>query len=268
MGAYLDDGKINGLSTTPGSEITTIIPQVYTDSIIKDTLNWTKIEGSFLATGNENYISIGLFFNNSAISKILTNYCSASTQYSAYLIDDVSVIPIDLAADAGKDTWVEVGKQVQIGRVGDTTAEGLDCKWYHKGTLIDSGAIITVNAASSINQIDTYVVVQNVCGNITRDTMLLKTVGLGIPLLGGVRGGFTIYPNPSTGVITISPHTVIPQESIHATLYDLLGRVVHQQKLSFNNKEAVLKLHLPSATYILELSNEEGTVQRERVVIK
>lgn len=28
----------------------------------------------------------------------------------------------------------EQSKQVQIGRVGDSTAIGLDCKWYHKGS--------------------------------------------------------------------------------------------------------------------------------------
>ena len=113
--------------------------------------------------------------------------------------------------------------------------------------------------------------VQNVCGNITRDTMLLRTVPLGIPLPGGARAGFTIFPNPSNGKLTITtPHAVIPTKegTQNATIFDLLSRVVLQQYLFFNNKEANLSLNLPSGTYILELKDEAGNVQRERLIIE
>jgi hypothetical protein len=265
IGAYLDNGTINTLADSAGEEITTVIPQIYTDSIIKDTANWIKIEGSFIAIGNESYITIGNFFANSVTNNIITNYWFKYPQYSYYLIDDVSVIPIDLAADAGKDTWVEQGKKVQIGRVGDTTAQGLDCKWYKKGALIDSGAIITVNANSIINKVDTYVVVQNICGVIKRDTVNVKTTGLGISEM-RFENAFSIYPNPSNGNFSITCFA-IPKESITAKVYDLLGRVVHQEPLNFSIKEATLKLNIPSGSYILELKDETGNVQRERIVI-
>jgi hypothetical protein len=265
IGAYLDDGSINKLSLAPSIPITTVIPQVFSSAVIEDTLGWTKIEGSFIAIGNESYITIGNFSSKSAITYKVTNYWLLHTNYSYYLIDDVSVIPIDLPADAGKDTWVEVGKQVQIGRVGDTTAQGLDCKWYKKGTLIDSGAIITVNANSSINAIDTYVVVQNICGVIKRDSVNVKTTGLGISEM-SFENAFSIYPNPSNGNFTITC-SAIPNASVLAKVYDLLGRVVHQEQLNFSNKEATLKLNIPTGSYILELKDEAGNVQRERIVI-
>lgn len=200
-------------------------------------MNWVKIEGSFVATGLETHITIGNFFKNSDVTTKYPNYWNVFYTTSYYRIDDVSVIPIDLAADAGKDTWVEMGKQVEIGRVGDTTAEGLDCKWYHKGILIDSGAIISVKANAIKNAVDTYVVVQTICGLVKTDTVMVKTAGLGdIPLLGGARGGFTIYPNPSNGLIAIS-HPTLLQGTINAKVYDLLGRVLHQEKLTLNDKE-------------------------------
>jgi hypothetical protein len=273
IGTYLDDGTFNTLADSAGEEITSVLPQIYTDSILKDTMRWEKVEGAFIANGTETHITLGLFFTNSVTSKVVTNYWFKYEQYLYYLIDDVSVIPTDLPADAGKDTWVEVGKQVQIGRVGDTTAQGLDCKWYKKGVLIDSGAIITVNANSIINQVDTYVVVQNICGVIKRDTVNVKTTGLGIPLLGG--GGFSIYPNPSNGNITITTNVIARQASlatagqaIYTKVYDLLGRVVHQELLNFSNKEATLKLNILTGSYILELKDKEGNVQRERIVIE
>jgi hypothetical protein len=269
IGAYLDNGSINFLPQPAGSEITSVIPQVYTDTVISDTLNWVKIEGTFIASGNETHISIGNFFTNTLTTALVVDHLLTSSSYSYYLIDDVSVVPIDSKANAGVDRWVELGKSTQIGPVEDSTARGMDCKWYHKGKLIDSGNVITVNASTIKYAVDTYVVVQNVCGNITRDTMLLRTVPLGIPLLGGDRGGFTISPNPSNGNFTLTSLRGTKQsEKITAKVYDLLGRLVHQESLNFINKEATLILNIPSGSYILELKDEAGNVQRERIVIQ
>ncbi|MGC4056644.1 MAG: hypothetical protein QM743_00770 [Chitinophagaceae bacterium] len=60
IGIYLDDGSINKRSKA-GIEITDVIPQFYTTAIIKDTQNWVKAEGSFIATGNETHITLGNF---------------------------------------------------------------------------------------------------------------------------------------------------------------------------------------------------------------
>lgn len=275
IGAYLDNGAINKLALAPGSEITSVIPQVYTNTKIVDTANWVQIEGSFVAKGNETHISIGNFFPNATVDTVVTNYWSSYQQYSYYLIDDVSVVPIDLPADAGKDAWVEQGKQVQIGRVGDTTAKALNCKWYHKGILIDSGAIISVKANAIKYAVDTYVVVQTICGLVKTDTVLVRTVGASIPLLAGDKEGFTIYPNPTHGTITITNTslrgggtTVARNEAKQSIkIYDLLGRLVQEQQLIFNHQEATINLNLANGTYILELQDEVGNLQRERIII-
>ena len=264
IGAYLDDGNINKRSPA-GIEITDVIPQVYSTSIIKDTMNWVKVEGSFLANGTETHITLGNFAKNIDVDTAFL-YWGAAYQYSYYLFDDISVIPIDLAADAGKDTWVEQGKKVKIGRVGDTTAMGLDCKWYKKGVLIDSGAIITVNANAIKHAIDTYVVVQTICGIVKRDTVAVFTAGLGLNEI-GFDNKFLIYPNPSNGNIIISSSFEANQE-ITAKVYDLLGRELSQQKLSFSNKQATVKLDMLNGTYLLELQDETGNLQRERIVIQ
>lgn len=263
IGAYLDNGNINKRSPA-GIEITDIVPQFQTTSIVKDTQNWVRVEGTFVANGTETHITLGNFARNVDVDTAFL-YWGAMYQYSYYFFDDISVIPIDLPADAGKDTWVEVGKKVQIGRVGDTTAQGLDCKWYKKGALIDSGAILTVNANSIINKVDTYVVVQNICGVIKRDTVNVKTTGLGISEM-NFENAFSIYPNPSNGNFTITCHS-IQKESVTAKVYDLLGRIVHHEQLNFSNKEATLKLNIPTGSYILELKVIDGNVQRERIVI-
>jgi hypothetical protein len=257
IGAYLDNGAINSWGGVSGEEYTGITPQVYSDSVIRDTFAWMKIEGSFIATGNETHITIGNFFKNEDISVEKVG----GSQYSYYLIDDVSVVESDLKADAGPDVKIPVGKAGEIGRVGDTTAGAIDCKWYHKGALIDSGAVIIVNGGSIVGEVDTYVVVQTICGNITRDTALVRTVPVGI-WEAGEELYFSIYPNPSEGMVTISgPETA----GALLRIYNLLGRMqYHQIVQAF---PASLQVNIPPGCYVVELTDIQGNSGRQRVVI-
>jgi OOP family OmpA-OmpF porin len=65
---------------------------IYTDSIIRDTLNWTEVSGLFVADSSYQYIIIGNFFNDSLTS---TYSIDTSLLHSYYYLDDVSVIPND-----------------------------------------------------------------------------------------------------------------------------------------------------------------------------
>ena len=272
LGAYLDDGSINSIADTAGEEITTVTPQVYTNTKIIDTANWVKIEGSFVANGKETHISIGNFANNSAVDTVITDYWGAGDHYSYYLIDDVSVVPVDAIAQAGVDRWVEMGKQTQIGPVEDSTARGMDCQWYYKGKLVGNGNVITVSASTIKYAVDTYVVVQNVCGKTTRDTMLLRTVGAGMSTFATTENTFSISPNPSNGKLVIAG-TACPalagkqSESLSIKVYDLLGRVVNEQSLILNKAQTPLELNLAKGTYMLELRTEDA-VQIARILIE
>jgi hypothetical protein len=62
--------------------------QVYTDSIITDTLNWTTIKGSFVADSNYSFITIGNFFDDAQIDSI---QLSGSYCHSYYFVDDICV---------------------------------------------------------------------------------------------------------------------------------------------------------------------------------
>ncbi|HTN17527.1 MAG TPA: T9SS type A sorting domain-containing protein [Chitinophagaceae bacterium] len=265
IGAYVDNGGIN-YRDTPGNEILDVTPQIFTTKVVDDTMYWQKIEGSFVATGNETHITVGNFFPNTDIIAI-GNTWGFFDKYSYYLFDDVSVIPIDLEADAGKDSHAEPGKSVQIGRVGDTTAQGLDCKWYYKGALIDSGAVISVKGSAIVGTVDTYVVVQTICGLSKSDTVTVKTVPLGMKEW-NTNNMFSVFPNPSNGVLTITSTAVIPQGSVRATVYDLLGRSVYKQTVLFNNGSAGINVNTVPGMYILELADEDGNAARQRIVIE
>nr|MBA3986720.1 T9SS type A sorting domain-containing protein [Flavobacteriales bacterium] len=66
------------------------IPQVeFSDSVITDTINWIKINGSFIATGNEKYLVLGNFNRKQTTTAIQVG--NMNINYSYYYIDNVCV---------------------------------------------------------------------------------------------------------------------------------------------------------------------------------
>ena len=90
IGAYLDDGKIDTATNTCGLPQIQYNPQVFGDSVVNDTIHWTKIQGEFIANGSEQFITIGNFFKKADIRNVSLPYCSNEISY--YYIDDVSII--------------------------------------------------------------------------------------------------------------------------------------------------------------------------------
>jgi len=87
LGAYFSSIQINDNSMD-----TTLmfIPQIeFSDSVITSKNDWTKISGSFTATGNENYVIIGNF--NRKQTTTATQLSSNNINYAYYFVDDVCV---------------------------------------------------------------------------------------------------------------------------------------------------------------------------------
>lgn len=97
--------------------------------ILSDTLGWMPIAGTYTATGTENRVTIGNFYNDSQTTGLptgfITNFVTA-----LYNIDDISLIPIDTKAWAGEDATLCVGDSVHLGRPQEV---GLECLWYSPG---------------------------------------------------------------------------------------------------------------------------------------
>lgn len=65
------------------------IAHIYCDTIISDTLNWTKISSSFIADSAYRYLTIGNHFDNAHTSVACTNTQQYTSAY--YYIDALSV---------------------------------------------------------------------------------------------------------------------------------------------------------------------------------
>jgi hypothetical protein len=64
-------------------------PLVFTDSVVVDSLNWTRITGSFIADSNYTYLVIGNFFDDANTDTI--SFANDFTYYAYYYLDDICV---------------------------------------------------------------------------------------------------------------------------------------------------------------------------------
>jgi len=88
LGMLFTQGPASGDGTY--NIINTYIPQVQSNSLISDAINWTEISGTFTATGGEDYLTIGVF--NQRISNPVQVDPSVHKEYAYYYVDGVALI--------------------------------------------------------------------------------------------------------------------------------------------------------------------------------
>lgn len=132
-GLYFDDGSIIGTHVSCNS-VVNVVPQVANNPsvILDDTLGWIRVQGTFIANGTENHVTVGNFKTDAQSTGIATGF---STTYvsATYNIDDVSLIPIEISAFAGKDATICVGDSLSLGRRQET---GIECQWFKPGNPV------------------------------------------------------------------------------------------------------------------------------------
>lgn len=255
IGAYIDDGSIDTGNDSVGCAAprTAYTPQIVETTIINDTLNWVKIQGSFVANGTEKFITIGNFFDKAHTSTV--HLPLSGSNYSWYLVDDVSVIESDAVADAGADKLIGNGDTVLIGLT-DSNTEGMPCYWYVQGstTPIDSGGSIRVHPDTTTS----YVVEMDLCGNITKDTVSVFVAPEGTPVLNAER--FQIYPNPTSGIFTIEN-----AKGTTIVIYDVVGKEVYRANVGTNRQQIDIS-SLPNGVYMAHITNSTGNQVVKKII--
>jgi len=262
IGAYLDDGTID-TTTQPGMPQRHCIPQVVCSGIIDDTLNWVKIQGSFVATGTENRITIGNFEDRAHTNAIPAHgqdttgaYTGAS--YSWYLVDDVSVIDMEANPNAGADRVLPATGADSVW-VGDTTDSYLPVYWYANGVLIDSNkGGIKVRPDTTT----TYIAKLDVCsgGEMSSDTAVVWVGEVGITSPAARLAAVRLYPNPTSNQMTVTGAA-----GAMLLLHDVVGRALLSTPLTTTSQTIDLAA-LPTGTYLATISWPTGEKRTIRVV--
>ena len=148
IGAFLSEDFLSYDST----RYIPVHPQIENsvNNYITDTLNWMTVEGSFIASGGEKFITIGNFYDNYQTNSIINNP-HATNPNTYFLIDDVSVYPCDAPiyfADAGGNK--QLCKIEDSIKLGTHNLPDYSYWWYdHNKNLIDSVAQITVKPVNT-----------------------------------------------------------------------------------------------------------------------
>jgi Secretion system C-terminal sorting domain len=252
IGAYLDNGAIDGVHSCGAIAETGYTPQIVEDSIISDTMYWTKVQGTFTARGGERFITIGNFFDNAHTDTLrVPGYWS--TYLSLYLIDDVSVLPSDNVPFAGNDTSIAKGDSAFLGP--DEIA--LPYTWYKLGDTeaIDSGGGIWVHPDSTT----AYVLEQNLCGMYAYDTVTVSVTDTKTWVANVSRTArVSVYPNPNSGSFTLLQQ-VADNTVAHVQVLNAAGAAVYKGQLSFGGGMATLSLgNVPPGLYLLQMRDAHG----------
>ena len=259
ISAYIDNGGIDMGQDSLGCARpqSRINPQIVGTSIINDTINWVKIQSSFVASGTEKFITIGNFSDNSHTDTIQLHPATA-TIVSFYLLDDVSVIESSAIADAGGDAVTGVGVKHHIG----TYEEGMPCTWYTYGDTTPIGYGGGIDITPTATGVYQYVVMLDLCGHVTYDTMTLTVWPAEVANWHHSTATVTLYPNPATSTITIE-HA----PNCEASFYDVTGRVLLQATIT-NDKQSVDISKLPGGIYIVQITDATTGAKVARKLLK
>jgi hypothetical protein len=270
MGAYFGDNSLDTI-TQVTRPLTYLSPQIENPAtnIITDTLGWSLITGTFVATGIEKHCVIGNFKSDVNTNKILINPTSLPTIFCDVLIDDVSCIPTDLPAYAGADIWGIPSATVYIGRQRDV---GIDeaCTWYNMSntlTPIANAAGLTLTVALSTQ---TYMVKQDICGIIKYDTVIVHASALGNSELQYFKNQIKVYPQPANDKVSIElTANEIANNFTEFVIYSTLGQVIRREELEFTKSpiKQVDVTDLPNGYYTLSLHTTKGYVIKQSLVI-
>jgi len=256
IGAYFDNASID-TTVNPGTVQTEYIPQILENSVITDSVNWIKIDGSFTANGTERFITIGNFLDTPNTTHIQLNNNFNPVTY--YLLDDISVIESNHVAFAGNDTTIQLGDSIFLGEI------AVPYVWYDgQGHILDStSGGIWVHSLLGSNK---YVVKQTLCGAVTWDSVTVTVAPAGVKNI-SYNNNFSVYPNPSNGTFTISGN--INGKDVSIEILNTLGQVVYKEtKESTNGKlNKQISVHLPSGVYTIYIKDSGNIPYIRRLVI-
>ena len=168
------------------------------------------------------FLSIGNFLTDTATLKDNQNFQNLSCNCSAFNVDDVSLIFVDIA-NWLRDTSVTLTDSVYIGL---PKYEVPDAVWYtYNMQPIDTASGIWVRPTQAITQ---YIQDIDVCDKVAYDTVTVYAYPLSNVQFALNNVQLKVWPNPATNVVTISVNTLINQP---VYISNTSGQIVYQQNL-------------------------------------
>jgi hypothetical protein len=217
-------------------------PTFACDSVIYDTVNWVKIEGSFIAQGGEQFLVLGNMWTNAQTNWI--NTVSTPFLPAAYYWVDMISITASPEADAGNNQTIIQGDSTQLSATGGNSyywqpTTGLSCitcsNPFVKPTSTTTYTV-TVSDTLGCSQIDSVTV-----------TVVPKRYFMPTVLQIGQTLQIDSFP---TGAELV--------------LYDMRGRAVYR---SSDDSGVYTLSNLTAGLYLAEINRGNQSIYKQRIII-
>lgn len=244
-----------------------LIPQIENASgnIITDTLNWTAISGTFVATGQEKYLVLGNFKSDASTNSLMINPTYSTTITSVICIDDVSCFELNAPAYAGPDRVISPGDSTFIGSEPDFAVDPY-CTWYKlpSMTAIDTVAGLYVKPV----QTATYAVRMELeCNSIKWDTVVVHVNLVGMKDYGELRRQITLAPNPCSGGFSFSVPGGMVDDLASVYIISTAGETVFSSSTA-NTKTNYDVSALPPGMYTVIFRTRAGVEMAKVLVVE
>jgi hypothetical protein len=282
--AYATDGYGFYLSNAPVTSAAGPLPyapQVEQPSgtYLTDKLGWTAIGGSFVATGGEQWITVGNFRNDAATT--YTNVGGWTWNYS--YMDDISVsLSVVLSADLLSVRGKWRGEDAQLSW-STSSEQGTDRFIVERslGVLNQWEAVGEVAAAGDSDELRNYDFVdpgadpQRV--NYYRIQVLDLNGGHGYSKLVELQGDDLVdhfaglYPNPAVSGGQVALEIVLAQsKTVDIEVMDLTGKMLHAQAFEATTGLNRLEIQLPALAtgYYLIRYRMDGFQETQKLLVR
>jgi hypothetical protein len=130
-------------------------------------------------------------------------------------------------------------------------------------TALDTAAGIWVTPVGT----STYVVRQEICGNVKWDTVVVRESPLGIEDLKFNSQRLTLWPQPAKEEVKLQLDSYNGNSEMF--LFNNLGMVVRREEIVFKELKAVVRVgDLEEGVYFIELKNGKGYSVRSKLVLE
>jgi hypothetical protein len=219
-------------STTPHDPILNSSPYlIYTEpqwmadttQFYTDKLNWTRITGSYIAAGGENYITIGNLHLDDATDTLCDGDIEGfpNQKMAYYYMDNFSLEEIK-PVEVGNNKNITVGNSTVIGNNSDSAST---YTWSPNYFIDDTNA---VNPTVNPPQTTTYYVTKTQCSVTTTDSVTVFVNPVGVSEFYN-NTNVNLYPNPNNGVFNFNYNLT---NNAVLSIYNNLGQEVKTIQLS------------------------------------
>lgn len=259
VSAYLSDTSLN---FTGANDLFNATPQINLNSVVADdTTSWFQISELYKANGQEAFIIIGNFQNNSN-TLVYPNPGPYSDVTAYYYIDNVKVYELP-EIDAGTNQIIFPYESTTLEGNCEGCWNGLQYAWYPSvglsdTTILNPIASPDVTTAYRLTLIDTT-------GNVPCMSDVIDSVTVFVE----PGPNLVVFPNPSAQNESVNYYVgKVEGSNISILLHDLKGKLIHKKENIISDTEYKLDLRLAAGIYTLSLFSDNDLIETKKLVIE